>query len=129
MKQITYTEQQKFILKIIDYFRDALIYEQKDAFNEAVGKIYHDYNIPTLYMTVRDFIMSHSSGAYIAFHIQVGDNEIIVYGVGDFLCPDNLKYVYLLDNYYVVDYKAKSYGNNCENYHADMYLEIEKKED
>ena len=129
MKQITYTEQQKFILKIIDYFGNAFGYKEENTFNEVISKIYHDYNIPKPYLTVRYFIMSHCSGAYIAFHIQVGDNEIIVYGVGDFLCPDNLKYVYLLDNYYVVDYKAKSYGNNCENYHADMYLEIEKKED
>lgn len=133
MKQITYNEKQKLVLEILNYVEQefkpkntAYDFERTEYFNK-IQKIKNIYGIKPEYQTLREFINSHSSGAYHKFIFTIKNTiKVDVTSVSDYEMYYNPKF---LDEYYVFNETSKSYGSNCCNYGCEHYLELVEKED
>lgn len=136
MKQIKYTDEQLQVLKFIDVMIDVI--KSKRVHNlyytENMGLIIADeikkrYGIKEKYPTLREYINEHSCGAYhdfiFSFHNGATKIDVRVINVDDFERCYNSK---ILDAYFVLNDRQKSYGCNCENYNCEHYLTIEKNE-
>jgi hypothetical protein len=130
MKQVEYTDKQKEIIEILKPFKELYnrFPECMDARKQLgiiINSIEEKNNIKSKLLTLREYLIEKSRGAYHNFIFRINNVDINVIGVNDFSRTFN---DLLLDRYYVVDDKTESTGDNCENYNCNHYLTLEVKE-
>ena len=127
MKQVEYTEKQKLVLELLNdvitaYEPDTRYDFQRAKLLSVRQAILKKYDIKERFLTLKEFIKKHESGAYNHFIFTICDEiRIDVIGISEYI-----KYYVTdwLDRYYVVNYK-KNGGNEG----TDYILELAPKED
>lgn len=131
MKQVEYTEEQKIVIDVIAEFTKEFKGDYEDyeiqikKWHDRISRIMEKYGIKEQFLTLREYLSKHSSGAYHHFVFQIYPLDIDVIGIEEFERYYNSK---LLDEYFVIGDKKKDNHGNCENYQATHYLEIVRKD-
>lgn len=122
-----YTDEQKFVIEILKPIKDLLKQERIKVAQlvNTIDDIERKYGLKPKYLTLREYLVKNSIGAYHHFIFEIRLVKIDVIGVEDF---EDVYKGELLDKYYVVDDKEKSFGSNCENYQCNHYLKLEEIE-
>ena len=120
MKQIEYTEKQKFAIEIIN----ASMEEIKSAFPTAYNlnavllayeqRMYKKYGIIKRYLTLREYIKQISYGAYHRFYFTIG--EIYVNGISTIEKYRQYYREKWLDMYYVTEDERKRNSEITEHH-------------
>ena len=127
MKQRKYTEAQIEIMKVLE--RLGFYLDRSEYGKQEIEKIKKDYGIEEPYLTLRQYIMKKSFGAYHTFHFNLDNKNISIDTIGEMLTDEWCSLYPLTEKFYVADDKTASQGSNCENYHCDHYLTLAPKED
>ena len=130
MKQIEYTEKQKIVLEVINDFAKEFQADynydfQRKNWHSRISKIKEKYGIKDQFLTLREYLSKHSSGAYHHFIFKIYPLRIDTIGVQEFERYYNPK---LLDEYFVINDRTTDNNGNCETYQATHYLEIVEKD-
>lgn len=75
--------------------------------------------------TLKEYISGYQAGAYHRFIFTIGNKEIDVIGISDFISVYNPD---LLEEYEVVSVETKEEGSDCTNYECRHYLTLKLKE-
>lgn len=125
MKQRQYTELQIEIMNVLE----RLSFYLNEKGKREMALIRKDYDIKEPYLTLREYIDSHSCGSYHTFHFVLNGKKISLNNLG-YMLDDELCVLYpLTKEFYVVEDNRKDNNGNCENYHCDHYLILKPKED
>lgn len=91
---------------------------------QEIINVVSDSNSDVTVFTLREYINEHSNGAYHHFSFSVNNANINVISVDDFLNTYNEK---ILDDYYVIEDKKSSSGDNCCNYECVHHLVLKRR--
>ena len=123
MKQRQYNEEQKLVMKVIEFLRS------KNARLNGVKQLLDLYEIKPTYPTLREYLETYSNGSYITYHFVLGGKELTMNNISGFLDEELYELYPLTNKFYVVGIDSVDNGGDVENYHAHKYLALAPKED
>ena len=123
MKQRQYNEEQKLVIKVIDFLMS------KNVRLKGVEQLLSMYEIKPTYPTLREYLELCDNGSYNTYHFVLGGKELTMNSISGFLDNELYELYPLTNEFYVVGVDSVDNGGDMENYHAHKYLALAPKED